>query len=614
MSDKDFKVKNKLVLNGLTQTGPLVADANKQVDATPYLTTLQGGTGTTTSPSSGQILYSSSGTTYAPTTLSSLDVKGATYSADAPASPFVGQVWIESDSSSDSFDPNIIRRKSFTATAGQTTFTADLEFIQGYEQVFFNGMLLVRNSDYTTPTNTSVVLTTGAAVGDIVEIVSITNLNSINAVATTGANTITSTASTTTPLTIQGAVSQSANLLDIKNNLGSPVVSIGPSGLLSLTANTGGLPSTPTGTILRTVGADATTSVILMDGAGGGSAGHFIGRRAQGTIASPTATTSGVYLSVFAGRGYGNTGYIQSNSADIIMHAAETFTDTASGGYITFNTTPTGTVGTPIERMRIDSSGNVGIGVVPSGSKASIQSNDALTTLTINNTGGGNSTSGALYVQGGSYVNTDATRFIANFVDSSANSKMLITNSGRIGVGTTSPAARFHIDNTGGNTAPLRVKPPTGGYNYIEAITASTGNIAWGINDGGAGDFRLYQYDSNGNYARTPLVVESNGTATFSSMTRAQIFKGSNAFNLTTGAGYYNTSLVGLFVFSGSIPGHGFWDLVLAQLYGSITVISSASIGSPPTRTYAAPSGGTLGVQLTGGASGTYGCTFTNIQ
>lgn len=220
MSDKDFKVKNKLVINGLTQVGPLVADANKEVDATPFLTPLQGGTGTTTAPSSGQILFSSSGTTYTPATLKTLDVKGANYSADAPSNPVVGQIWVESDVDSDSFDPNIIRRKTFTATAAQTVFTTDVEFIQGYEQVFFNGMLLIRNSDYTTASNTNVTLAAGAAVGDIVEVVTITNLNSINAVATTGANTITSTTASTVPLTIQGAASQTADLFRLTNNSG----------------------------------------------------------------------------------------------------------------------------------------------------------------------------------------------------------------------------------------------------------------------------------------------------------------------------------------------------------------------------------------------------------
>ena len=201
MSDKDFKVKNKLVVNGLTGgAGPLIANSNKEIDSVAFLTTLQGGTGTTTSPSAGQVLYSAGGTSYNPTALNTLDVKGASYSADAPSNPVVGQIWVESDTTSDSFDPNIIRRKSFTATAAQTTFTTDVPFIQGYEQVFFNGMLLVRNNDYTTTNDTTVVLTTAAAVNDVVEVVTITNLNSINA-ATTTSNTFVGNQ------TIQGSVS-----------------------------------------------------------------------------------------------------------------------------------------------------------------------------------------------------------------------------------------------------------------------------------------------------------------------------------------------------------------------------------------------------------------------
>ena len=180
MSDKDFKVKNKLVVKGITTAGPITSDSSGNIDSVPHIATQFGGTGTTTSPSSGQIPYSTSGTTYTPTALNTLDVKGSSYSDNAPSSPVVGQIWVESDSSSDSFDPNIIRRKSFTATAAQTVFTTDLEFIQGYEQVFFNGMLLLRNSDYTTASNTNVTLASGAAAGDIVEVVTVTNLNSVN--------------------------------------------------------------------------------------------------------------------------------------------------------------------------------------------------------------------------------------------------------------------------------------------------------------------------------------------------------------------------------------------------------------------------------------------------
>ena len=179
MSDKDFKVKNKLIVNGLNTASGVVLATNNQLDSHTLLPTQYGGTGTTTSPTSGQILYSASGATYTPTTLSSL-VQGAKYQADAPSSPAVGDIWIESDSTSDAFDPNLLRRQSFTATAGQTVFTTSISFVDGYEQVYFNGMLLLKNSDYTVSSSNTVTLTSAAAVNDIIEVVTITNLNSVN--------------------------------------------------------------------------------------------------------------------------------------------------------------------------------------------------------------------------------------------------------------------------------------------------------------------------------------------------------------------------------------------------------------------------------------------------
>ena len=179
MANKDFKVKNKLQVAGITSAGPLVSDASGNVDSTSSIATQYGGTGTTTSPSSGQVLYSSAGTTYAPTTLTDL-VIGSKYQSSEPSSPVTGQVWIDSDSTDMSFDTNIIRRQAFTATAAQTVFTTTVSFIDGYEQVFFNGILLVRNSDYTTSNSNTITLASGAAVNDIVEVITVTNLNSVN--------------------------------------------------------------------------------------------------------------------------------------------------------------------------------------------------------------------------------------------------------------------------------------------------------------------------------------------------------------------------------------------------------------------------------------------------
>ena len=105
---------------------------------------------------------------------------GALYQTTAPTSPEIGQIWIDSDENVTTFDSNIIRRKSFTATAGQTVFVTDIPFINGFEQVFMNGLLLVKTTDYAVSGGNTVTLTSGAAVSDVIEIVSVTGANSVN--------------------------------------------------------------------------------------------------------------------------------------------------------------------------------------------------------------------------------------------------------------------------------------------------------------------------------------------------------------------------------------------------------------------------------------------------
>lgn len=76
MSDKDFKVKNKLIVSGLNNSSGVILATNNNLDSHNLLPTQYGGTGTTQSPTSGQILYSASGTTYSPTDISSLGLGG----------------------------------------------------------------------------------------------------------------------------------------------------------------------------------------------------------------------------------------------------------------------------------------------------------------------------------------------------------------------------------------------------------------------------------------------------------------------------------------------------------------------------------------------------------
>jgi hypothetical protein len=93
-------------------------------------------------------------------------------------------------------------RFKYTATASQTTFTgpddnsATLSYDAGFLDVYLNGIKLVNGSDFTASNGTSIVLTTGAAVSDILEVVaygtfqlanfSITDANDVPPLGTAG--------------------------------------------------------------------------------------------------------------------------------------------------------------------------------------------------------------------------------------------------------------------------------------------------------------------------------------------------------------------------------------------------------------------------------------------
>ena len=63
-----------------------------------------------------------------------------------------------------------MNRDVFTATAGQTSFPTS-GYTPGFLDVYMNGVHLVNGTDYTASNGSDVVLTSGAAVGDNVEVV-----------------------------------------------------------------------------------------------------------------------------------------------------------------------------------------------------------------------------------------------------------------------------------------------------------------------------------------------------------------------------------------------------------------------------------------------------------
>jgi hypothetical protein len=104
------------------------------------------------------------------------------------------------------------------------------------------------------------------------------------------------------------------------------------------------------------------------------SAGVFTGRKARGTMASPSAVLTDDVLAAFGGYGYGATGWPASGpgavKARMQIVAAEDWTNSAQGAYINFLTTPVGAL-SKAEVMRITGTG-VGIGTTQKLSRLTI--------------------------------------------------------------------------------------------------------------------------------------------------------------------------------------------------------------------------------------------------
>ena len=66
-------------------------------------------------------------------------------------------------------------RNSFTATAGQTTFTT-AGYTAGFIDVYMNGIHLVEGTDFTATNGSTVVLTSGAQADDVIDTVAHTSV------------------------------------------------------------------------------------------------------------------------------------------------------------------------------------------------------------------------------------------------------------------------------------------------------------------------------------------------------------------------------------------------------------------------------------------------------
>jgi hypothetical protein len=178
---------------------------------------------------------------------------------------------------------NAYTRTTYTATAGQTSFS--VTYTAGYIQVYLNGVFL-DSTDYTATSGTTVVLTSAAALNDIVEFIAfnttaISNTTANNLLAGTAGQVVYQSAPNTTAFT---AVGTSGQYLQSAGT-GAPTWATIAAGI-SLSANntwTGTQTFSGTSSVLAAVLNDAAEVVTVSATA------------ATGTIAYDITTQSVIY-------------------------------------------------------------------------------------------------------------------------------------------------------------------------------------------------------------------------------------------------------------------------------------------------------------------------------
>ena len=353
-------------------------------------------------------------------------------SATAPSSPTEGDLWFDTTNdimkvydgsgfvNAGSSVNGTSQRVVYTATSGQTTFAATYD--AGYVDVYLNGVKLIAGTDFTATDGTSIVLASGAALNDTVDIVAY-------------------------------------GTFDV-TNVGASLTSLGISNHNNLTVDASGNIDV-TGTITvgdsHTIGDDAddnleiassTAENIVIDSAGGTTAfkenGTEVARLTGGALGIGTTNPS-TPIEISSA----------SNTALRLTNTATNYWDISNDSNLKFDRGGT-------EHMRIDSSGNVGIGTSSASSKLDITnsySTNNNTSLTLTNSNGSAGDNGAIsyrtytgsgYVTSAQINSAPGASFNESYLkfrvaDSSQNlqERMRIDKDGRIILGSTSSAPAY---------------------------------------------------------------------------------------------------------------------------------------------------------------------------